>query len=83
MTPLLVNFDPLLELVYSWPLYEVIFNYLFLSVHINKIVIFKYNWNFLDQLLLPYKSYDRGMLGIYFFIFASCEPLISLIWPVN
>ena len=33
MTPLLVNFDPLLELVYSWPLYEVIFNYLFLSVY--------------------------------------------------
>ena len=33
MTPLLVNFDPLLELVYSWPLYEVIFDYLFLSVY--------------------------------------------------
>ena len=32
MIPLLVNFDPLLELVYSWPLYEVIFDYLFLSV---------------------------------------------------
>ena len=29
MTPLLVNFDPLLELVYNWPLYEVIFDYLF------------------------------------------------------
>ena len=35
MTPLLVNFDPLLELVYSWPLYEVIFDYLFLSVYLR------------------------------------------------
>ena len=34
MTPLLVNFDPLLELVYSWRLYEVIFDYLFLSVYV-------------------------------------------------
>ena len=33
MTSLLVNFDPLLELVYSWPLYEVIFDYLFLNVY--------------------------------------------------
>ena len=37
MTPLLVNFDPLLELVYSWPLYEVIFDYLFLSVFDLKV----------------------------------------------
>ena len=33
------------------------------------------NWNFSDQLLLPYKFYGRDMSGIYFFIFASCEPL--------
>ena len=32
-------------------------------------------WNFLDQLILPYKSYGREMWGILFFIFASCEPL--------
>ena len=31
------------------------------------------NWNFLDQLLLPYKYCGRDMLGMYFFIFASCE----------
>ena len=35
----------------------------------------KYNWNFLDQLLQPYKFYSKDMLGVYFFIFASCEPL--------
>ena len=35
-----------------------------------------YICNFLDQLLHPYKFYDRDMSGILFFIFASCEPLI-------
>ena len=44
--------------------------------HIHKIVIFKYNWNFLDQLLVPYKFNGRDMLGMYFIIFASCEPLM-------
>ena len=34
MTPLFVNFDPRVELVYSSPLYEVIFNCLFLSVYV-------------------------------------------------
>ena len=34
MTHLLVNFVPLLGLVPSWPLYEVILNYLFLSVYV-------------------------------------------------
>ena len=29
--------------------------------HIHKIVIFKYNCNFLDQLLLPYKFCGRDM----------------------
>ena len=32
-----------------------------------KLQCFKYNWNFLDQLLLRYKSYGREMYGIYFF----------------
>ena len=32
----------------------------------------------IDQLLLPCKFYGSGMCRIYFFIFASCEPLISL-----
>ena len=41
----------------------------------QKSQFFKYNWNFLDQLLLPYKFYDRGMWGILFFIFATCERL--------
>ena len=39
------------------------------------IHIFKYNWNFLDQLLLPYKFYSRDMYGMYVFIFASGETL--------
>ena len=30
---------------------------------------------FLDQLLHPYKFHGRDMLGILFFIFASCELL--------
>ena len=33
-----MNFDTLLELVYSWPFYEVIFDYLFLSVYIMCVV---------------------------------------------
>ena len=44
----------------------------------QKLWFFKYNWNFLDQLLLPYKFHGRDMWGMYFFIFASCEPLIIL-----
>ena len=44
--------------------------------HIHKNHNFlKYNWNFLDQQLLPYKFHGSGMWGMYFFIFASCEPL--------
>ena len=34
---------------------------------------------FLDQLLHPYKFYGRDMSGILFFIFASCEPLTTVI----
>ena len=34
-----------------------------------------YNWNFLDQPLLPNKLNDCDMSGIYFFIFAGWEPL--------
>ena len=45
--------------------------------YIHKNHILKYNWNFLDQLLLPYKSYGSGMSRIHFFIFVSCEPLKS------
>ena len=45
--------------------------------HSQKSFLVEYNWNFLDQLLLPYKIYGRDMLGIYFFIFASCELLIQ------
>ena len=40
----------------------------------QKSQFLKYNWNFLDQLLLPYKFHGSDMWGIYFFIFASCEP---------
>ena len=38
--------------------------------------MFKYNWDFLDQLLLPYKFHGSDMWEILFSIFASCEPLI-------
>ena len=44
-------------------------------IHKNNIY-FKYNWNFLDQLLLPYKFHGSDMWGMYFFIFAS-------LWAVN
>ena len=37
-----------------------------------------YNSNFLDQLPLPYKFYDRDVQWMYFFIFASCEPIIAI-----
>ena len=40
----------------------------------EKMYFFKYNWNFLDQLLLPYKFHSSNMRGILFFDFASCEP---------
>ena len=43
-------------------------------IHINRNFSI---WNFLDQLPHPYKFYGRDMSGILFFIFASCEPLIS------
>ena len=33
---------------------------------------------FRPTVLLPYKFYGRDMLGIYFFILASCEPLKSV-----
>ena len=42
----------------------------------TKIIIFQVFFQLLDQLLHPYKFYGRGMSGILFFIFASCEPLI-------
>ena len=41
----------------------------------QKLYFFKYNWNFLDQPLLPYKFHGSDMWGMYFFIFANCEPL--------
>ena len=41
----------------------------------QKLQLFKYICNFLDQLLHPYKSYGRDMSEILFFIFDSCEPL--------
>ena len=36
---------------------------------------FKYNWNFQDQLLLPYKFHSSSMTEILSFNFASCELL--------
>ena len=46
------------------------------STFSQKSYFFKYKWNFLDKLLLPYKFYGRDMKGKYFFIFASCDLLI-------
>ena len=37
----------------------------------TKIVIFKFNWNYLDQLFLPYKYHGSSMTGLLFFNFAS------------
>ena len=37
--------------------------------------IHKNNWNFLNQPLLPYNLHGSDMWVMYFFIFASCEPL--------
>ena len=46
--------------------------------HTHKVFNFKSVIGlFLDQLLLPYKFYGSDMLGMYFFIFASCEPLMQ------
>ena len=43
----------------------------------HKLYFLKYICNFLDQLLpvYPYKFQGRDISGIFFFIFASCEPL--------
>ena len=47
-------------------------------LHIPKHCNFcKYNWNFLGQVLLPYKFYGGDMQGIYFSIFASCEKRVN------
>ena len=35
----------------------------------QKSYFFKYDWNFLDQLLLHFVFYGRDMQGIYFFFF--------------
>ena len=44
--------------------------------HIHKNhTFFKYNCDFLDQLLLPYTFHGSSMKGILFFNFASCETL--------
>ena len=42
------------------------------------IVVFLQFLRLLDQLLHPYKFYGRGISGILFFIFTSCEPLTPL-----
>ena len=50
----------------------------------TNIVIFQVYCNFLDQLLHPYKFYGRDMSGkLFFFIFASCEPLSIAIEKKN
>ena len=36
-----------------------------------------YGWKEINQLLLPYTFYGKGMKRIYFFLFGSCKPLID------
>ena len=43
----------------------------------KKKYFFKYNWTFLDRLLLPYKFHGNSMTGILVFNFARSEPLNS------
>ena len=49
------------------------------STYSHKSQFLKYICNFLDQLLHPFKFHGRGMSGILFFNFASCEPLMTQI----
>ena len=65
------NFD--LEVIGKISIFQEIapnFTYLEISQ------FFKHNYNFLDQLLLPYNFHGSSMRGILFFNFASCELLI-------
>ena len=53
-----------LDLNFNWAVIDKISN--FHKIYPNftfsqKSCFFKYNWNFLDQLLLPYKFYSRDM----------------------
>ena len=43
--------------------------------YLQKSYFSKYNWNISNQPLLPYKFHGIDMWGMYFFIFAGCEPL--------
>ena len=58
--------------------YQILLKFAQTFRYSQKWYSFKYNWKFLDQLFLPYKFYGRDMMGIYFFNFASCEPLKNL-----
>ena len=48
----------------------------------KNVTFLKYNWNCLDQLLLPYKFHVISLRGIRFFNFASCEllKLTNIMW---
>ena len=43
--------------------------------YLQNTYFLKYIYNFLDQLLHPYKVHGKDMSGSLFFIFARCEPL--------
>ena len=47
---------------------------------ISHIHIFKFNWQLIDQLHLPYNFHTSSMEGILFFNYASCQ---SLMFPVG
>ena len=49
----------------------------------QKSLFFKYNCNYLDQLLIPYKIHGSSTRGILFFNFACCEPLKRQKIPLN
>ena len=50
-------------------------------IHKNRNIFLKYNWNILDQPLLPYTSHARNMWGMYFFIFTTGEPFTIYVFP--
>ena len=49
----------------------------------TKMAIFQVHLQLFRPTASPYKSYGRDMSGILFFIFATCEPLITGHFPIH
>ena len=54
------------------------FNFQHILAKYYRGIALKYNLKLIDQLLLSYKFHGRDIEGIYFLIFASCEPLMFI-----